>query len=476
VNLVAFRIFSFRSIIDSNWIPFSHDGITVFVGQNESGKSSVLEALYYALSTESPTSDDVRIGSGPPRVHLRIRIEQSEIAGKELSLDDFQRKVVCRFLKENNDQIEIESSWTKSADTNKYVQSIRAVDARLEKIIEEEKLTANRTNSDVVELSLASHDDSEDPNVDNELPSENHDNQTIETDITYELWYQLPLGVLFNEESGHLPSQVDINDDFEPTGLGARAALNFLLIAEISLPALLNGDRRARENTLAKANTKVSEDFKKFWSQTIGQTGSLSLKCQIDHYSASASEQTKVGKPHLVFWICDGTNQLYPNQRSKGVRWFISFYLQLKASEKAKNKRVFLLDEPGANLHSKAQGDVLKLVNQLGKDTSTVVYSTHSPQMLEYAKLYRVHAVQRDDLADDSPTSIVDAHRLGTASTDTLSPVLMAMGTDLSHQQVIRKTNNVLLEEMSGYYYLTSFLGASKNRQGSIFYCGNRSE
>ena len=115
------------------------------------------------------------------------------------------------------------------------------------------------------------------------------------------------------------------------------------------------------------------------------------------------------------------------------------------------------MDEPGANLHSKAQGDVLKLINQLGKDTSTVVYSTHSPQMLEYPKLFRVHAVQRDGDLDESPTRVIDAHRLGTASTDTLSPILTAMGADLSQHQVIRKTHNVLLEEMSGFYYLSSF-------------------
>ena len=117
---------------------------------------------------------------------------------------------------------------------------------------------------------------------------------------------------------------------------------------------------------------------------------------------------------------------------------------------------MFLLDEPGANLHSKAQADVLKLINQLSKDTS-VVYSTHSPHMIEYPKLYRVHAVQRNGDEEDSPTVVIDAHHLGTASTDTLSPVLTAMGADLTHQQVIQKYNNVLLEEMSAFYYLTAF-------------------
>ena len=146
----------------------------------------------------------------------------------------------------------------------------------------------------------------------------------------------------------------------------------------------------------------------------------------------------------------------------------MSFYLS-KASEKSKNKRIFLLDEPGANLHSKAQGDVLKLINKLGKDTSTVIYSTHSPQMLEYSKLFRVHAVQRHGEQDDSPSVIIDAHRLGTASTDTLSPILTAMGADLSSHQVIRKTNNVLIEEMSGYYYLTSFWKLTNTQQEAHF-------
>ena len=165
------------------------------------------------------------------------------------------------------------------------------------------------------------------------------------SDVADELWRALPLGVLFNEASGRLPSQVDIDDKGQPKGEGARAALNFLQIAEINLPELLKGDRRARENTLNRANSRVSQDFNAFWSQTIGKSGRLSLKCDIDHYGAELPE--KAGKPHLVFWISDGNTQLYPKQRSQGVRWFVSFYLQLKASEKGKNRRVFLLDEPG---------------------------------------------------------------------------------------------------------------------------------
>jgi hypothetical protein len=218
---------------------------------------------------------------------------------------------------------------------------------------------------------------------------------------------------------------------------------------------------------LARANATVTEDFSQFWSQTIGKREKLQLKCEFAYYGTGTIAP---GSPHLEFWIVDGLNQLFPKQRSLGVRWFVSFYLQLKASEKATEGTVFLLDEPGANLHSKAQSDVLKLINQLGSSTKRqIVYTTHSPHMIEYDKLYRVLAAQRDGDADNTPTRVIHAHDLGAASRDTLSPVLTAMGVDLSHQQVVQKRNNVILEEISGFYYLTAFWKLSGERQEAHF-------
>jgi len=178
------------------------------------------------------------------------------------------------------------------------------------------------------------------------------------------------------------------------------------------------------------------------------------LKCDFKHYDSKNSEKT--GKAYLEFWICDGNTHLYPKQRSLGVRWYVSFYLQMRAAEKTSSRKLFLLDEPGANLHAKAQGDVLRLIDKL-KSEIPIVYSTHSPEMIEFEKLFRVRAVQRNGEKEDSPTVVIDAHQLGAASSDTLSPILAAMGSDMSKQTVIKKNRNVLLEEISGYYYLKAF-------------------
>ena len=43
MKLVAFRIKNFRSIKDTGWHELAYDNITCLIGQNESGKTSVLE-------------------------------------------------------------------------------------------------------------------------------------------------------------------------------------------------------------------------------------------------------------------------------------------------------------------------------------------------------------------------------------------------------------------------------------------------
>ena len=45
MKLIGFRIQNFRSIIDTGWTYLSPDNITGLIGQNESGKTSMLEAL-----------------------------------------------------------------------------------------------------------------------------------------------------------------------------------------------------------------------------------------------------------------------------------------------------------------------------------------------------------------------------------------------------------------------------------------------
>jgi predicted ATP-dependent endonuclease of OLD family len=68
--------------------------------------------------------------------------------------------------------------------------------------------------------------------------------------------------------------------------------------------------------------------------------------------------------------------------------------MELKASASNNKKQlVLLVDEPGVSLHARAQEDVLKVFDDI-KDRIQVIYTTHSPHLVEINRLHRL-AVQR---------------------------------------------------------------------------------
>lgn len=73
MKLTAFRIKNFRSIVDTGWQSLSSDNITCLIGQNESGKTSVLEGLkvfYTGVISEDVLRSDLSL----PEVSCRFAI------------------------------------------------------------------------------------------------------------------------------------------------------------------------------------------------------------------------------------------------------------------------------------------------------------------------------------------------------------------------------------------------------------------
>jgi hypothetical protein len=476
MKITKFRITNFRSIVDTGWSKLSPDGVTVLVGQNESGKSSILEAISMTFSGNVPTPDDFRIDSPLPEIFLKIVLNPDELSWTD-DINQGQQRAVNQYLTENGHELTLKFSFSKPENVEDELDDhITIIDNnnQLENLIKdagkpdgtEIAMTALTTIANAVVAAQTTIPPAPLPAPQPAIAQLTAKKKLTLNDVSKQIYKLGPTVTLFQAQSGLLPNSIDIDPSFKLVGEGAVAAKNYLRVAGLDVKQLATSDLRTRSGTLKRANEKITKDFATFWSQTIGKTSKLLLECELETYGQNVAG--KAGTQYLVFWISDGLNKLYPKQRSLGVRWFISFYLQLKASELTSTKRFFLLDEPGANLHSKAQADVLSLLNKLSKDIS-IIYSTHSPHMIEYDKLYRVHAVQRIGDQDDNPTEIIDAHRLGAASTDTLSPILTAMGVDISHQQVIMKSGNVLLEEMSGFYYLTAFWELTKEKKKAYF-------
>jgi predicted ATP-dependent endonuclease of OLD family len=272
------------------------------------------------------------------------------------------------------------------------------------------------------------------------------------------LFKHIPTFEFFEDFSSLLPNKIDLEDILNENNQveGYKAARNFLEIAGLNAGFFREKNHRILKQKIENLNGEITINFQDYWSQNVGKDSKICLNFELEHYDYTHPE--KSGKPYLEFWIKDKSERLYPKQRSRGVRWFLSFYLELKATAKSKNElRVLLIDEPGLSLHARAQEDVLKVFEDL-KDKMQIVYCTHSPHLVNVNKLYRILAVQRAVEDDDrSETIVLNGHSLYQASSDTLSPVYSLMGVKVNNQDFIKPANNIIVEDTLAYYYLNAF-------------------
>ena len=93
MKLKSFRIYNYKSIVDSGECRLlENDNITVLAGQNESGKSSILQALRDYSNNE--ISDEVkRLDSDLPSISCTYIIDKDEM---EQVINNLLNKYICK--------------------------------------------------------------------------------------------------------------------------------------------------------------------------------------------------------------------------------------------------------------------------------------------------------------------------------------------------------------------------------------------
>ena len=114
-----FRIKYFRSILDTQWCLLSPDGVTVLVGQNESGKSSILEALAKTLSADLITAEDTRFDCPLPEMSLQLKLTSDEFKNVCSKLPQELIVIITDLFKRKDYRIILKFIWKKSADLEK---------------------------------------------------------------------------------------------------------------------------------------------------------------------------------------------------------------------------------------------------------------------------------------------------------------------------------------------------------------------
>lgn len=200
----------------------------------------------------------------------------------------------------------------------------------------------------------------------------------------------------------------------------------------------LNDKKKERSVLLQSAGTELTTKFREWWKQ-----GEYRIRFEADGN-------------HFRIWVSDDKRpeEIELEGRSTGLQWFLSFYLIfLVESKAAHNGAILLLDEPGLSLHPLAQKDLALFFESLS-GSNQLLYTTHSPFLVDADHLDRVRAVFVDAVGN---TAVSTNLRAGATAAESKSiyPVHAALGLSVS-DTLFQGCRPVVVEGQSDQLYLSA--------------------
>ncbi|NUM77449.1 AAA family ATPase [candidate division KSB1 bacterium] len=172
-----------------------------------------------------------------------------------------------------------------------------------------------------------------------------------------------------------------------------RTERNLLRIGGINNPEIIFEDSTRGRRASEEAGRLITQQIRRAWSQEPTIEIKLNVNGNI-----------------LYIDISDGTTVFdTPESRSLGFRWYLSFYINFIAQtvDARANEFIFLVDEAGIHLHPAGQKDLIKVMEDLSIKNQ-IIYTTHSPFMINRENPQRVRLVVKDK---DGTTVDSEAYR-----------------------------------------------------------------
>ncbi|PDT66401.1 OLD family endonuclease [Bradyrhizobium ottawaense] len=196
--------------------------------------------------------------------------------------------------------------------------------------------------------------------------------------------------------------------------------------------------KRERTILLNSAGTELTREFRAWWKQ-----GDYTFDFQADG-------------DHFRIWVSDSKRpeRIELEDRSSGLQWFLSFYLIFLVESAADHRNaILLLDEPGLSLHPLAQRDLSAFFDNLA-GTNQLIYTTHSPFLVEADMLDRVRKVF---VADDGSTKASSDLRRGSEDPRSLGAtyaIYSSLNMNVA-ESILYGCQPVIVEGPSDQHYLT---------------------
>ena len=489
MKLTKFCVHNFRNIVDSGWIEL--DDIITLVGKNESGKTSLLQALWkFNPFKEHPYSLDREW----PRGHRKERSPEQCVVETEFEFDDEEKTTLAQLhestasitgvrIKKNYqgtfsytflpnqpaDSHDIK--WVISVITEKIGEpSAEATDhfkkqyaPALDKFIQE--VRENEGSAYAVEHAAAFKSQFaafHHPNDPANNPQFQADQQAIAALNTAmdaaveELQTEPPLRRAIDTAHEWLPTFIYMNDYRIFTGTAQldqvqqRFKKNQPTDEDYTIRLIMEQAGLDVDEEVEKGNATDREQ-----RMLDMNDASLTLTNEIaDRWSQKKYEiRFEADGQQLIMFVKDADSAaLVPlEERSKGFQWFFSFDMLFMSETSGDfENSVILLDEPGLHLHAAAQRDLLDRMKEYAKENQ-LVYTTHLPFMVDFTRLDNIF------ICEEKQSQGVKVHQdWASAGKDARFTLQAALGLSWSQSLFVGKYN-LVVEGVTDFWFLSTF-------------------
>jgi len=390
MKLKKFRVTNFRSVTDSGWIEASD--VTALIGENEAGKTNLLLPLWKL----NPSGDgEIKLLDDMPRSRYAEMRESPE-------KHDF---ITCIFELEDNER-DLAQRFGASREKSQTVEVVRDFDGRY-----------GWQFCDDTDFSILNAREPLQAPPEGEGDAKQDAGPTLHDKLL-----ELMPKFVYYSNYGNLDAQIylpHVVENLKRTDLGAKEAAKartlqvLFKLVNLSPDEVLElgratgvkervnqqGQRidvdnktddqiriddeqlRTRAALLQSASSKLTKSFRDWWKQ-----GDYRFRLQADGN-------------YFRIWVADDRRpeEIELESRSTGLQWFLSFFLVFTyESEDTHDNAIVLLDEPGLSLHPLAQRDLSAFFDSLSA-SHQIVFTTHSPFMIDADRLDRVRKVYVDE-------------------------------------------------------------------------------
>jgi AAA15 family ATPase/GTPase len=420
--LKAFRIQMYKCVYDSGWIEVSP--LTAMIGKNESGKTSLLNALYrfnpfkpenYVIEKEWPRSKRKERDESQVACSTRFELTPEEI--DELSILTGQNVTESCFEVTRNYAGRLEAVFPPGIfpdkhnrrDVDEICNSIPAIQEPVSDLFREKAQEYTNElrefayegrfseivkmfNAKVAELrTVATKDSPGSPESKNEetfiynyasqisiISRKLSETRTTQEKAQDYIVRHLPTFIYMSDYqifSGSADLQ-KVKQDREQESLTEEEKT---LLAIMELAGLSLEQEIAKENSGHKDERQYDLD-----DASIAFTKVIAERWKQRRYEV----QFRSDGYWFYTFVKDERDQslIRLEERSKGFQWFFSFDLMFMNESKGTFRNcVILLDEPGLHLHPEAQQDLIRRMEEYSKN-NILIYTTHLPLMLDLEK------------------------------------------------------------------------------------------